>query len=108
MGSLLAAGIALCAPSAAFGQDDPPPPATTDAAAGATADAADEETIIVTARKREEALTDVPVAISTVSGDTVERRGLNSVREVAALIPGLNVTSDGPGRAFVAIRGIGF
>lgn len=63
--------------------------------------------IIVTARKREETLLDVPVAISAVTGDTLEQRGINSVREAAALTPGLNITSDGSGRAFVAIRGVG-
>jgi iron complex outermembrane receptor protein len=104
------AGIAVALfTSPALAQEDP---AATEAAAADTpasiADGADGEVIFVTARKREETLTDVPVAISAVTGDTVERRGLNSVREVAALTPGLNINSDGPGRAFVAIRGIGF
>jgi iron complex outermembrane receptor protein len=65
------------------------------------------ETIVVTARKREETLQDVPIAITAVAGDTAERRGVTSVRDIASLVPGLNVTSDGVGRAFVAIRGIG-
>ncbi len=79
-----------------------------DAAPTAAEDAAPAEgEIIVTARKREETLLDVPVAISAVSGDTLEQRGINSVREAAALTPGLNITSDGSGRAFVAIRGVG-
>ena len=63
--------------------------------------------IVVTARKREETLLDVPVAITAVSGDTLERRGINSVREVASQTPGLNISSDGAGRAFVSIRGVG-
>ena len=49
----------------------------------------------------------MPVAVTAVTGETAERRGINSIREVASLAPGLNVNSDGMGRAFVAIRGIG-
>ena len=45
--------------------------------------------------------------MSAVTGETLERRGINSVREIAALTPGLNINSDGVGRAFVAIRGVG-
>lgn len=63
--------------------------------------------IVVTARRREETLQDVPVAITAVSGDTIEQRGLTSVRDIAQSVPGLNINSDGAGRAFVAIRGVG-
>jgi len=63
--------------------------------------------IVVTARKREETLQDVPVAVSAIDGDTLASRGFNSVREAAVLSPGLNINSDGSGRAFVAIRGVG-
>jgi iron complex outermembrane recepter protein len=63
--------------------------------------------IVVTARKREETLLDVPVAASAITGALLEERGINSVREAAALTPGLNINSDGAGRAFVAIRGVG-
>lgn len=95
----LSAALVAFAPSMVSAQDAAPT-AAEDAAP------ADGE-IIVTARKREETLLDVPVAISAVSGDTLEQRGINSVREAAALTPGLNITSDGSGRAFVAIRGVG-
>jgi len=63
--------------------------------------------IIVTARKRAETLLDVPVAVTAISGDTLARRNINSVREAAVLSPGLNISSDGAGRAFVSIRGVG-
>lgn len=63
--------------------------------------------IVVTARKRAETLLDVPIAATAISGDTLAARGINSVREAAALAPGLNINSDGTGRAFVAIRGVG-
>jgi iron complex outermembrane receptor protein len=64
--------------------------------------------VVVTARHREEALQDVPVAITAISGNELEERGLDSVSEAAWLSPGLNINSDGVGRAFIAIRGVGF
>ncbi|MDE2301249.1 MAG: TonB-dependent receptor [Sphingomonadales bacterium] len=70
-------------------------------------DSADTNTIIVTARKRAEALKDVPVAITAISGDTIEKSGFTSVKDVATLTPSLDINSDGAGRAFIAIRGIG-
>ncbi|WP_148274843.1 TonB-dependent receptor [Novosphingobium sp. PP1Y] len=63
--------------------------------------------IVVTARKRTETLKDVPVAATAVTGDIIEKRGLSSVRDIASLTPGLNINSDGGGRAFIAIRGVG-
>lgn len=66
-----------------------------------------EQEIVVTARKREESLKDVPVAATAITGDTIERRGFTSVKDVATITPSLNINSDGAGRAFVAIRGVG-
>ena len=105
--------FALAAPAAAqdlLAADSTDAAAQPDTGSGAAvtpeAQVGDQD-IVVTARRREETLQDVPVAISAVSGDTIERRGLNSVSEVARLTPGLNINSDGSGRAFVAIRGVG-
>ncbi|MEQ1493293.1 MAG: TonB-dependent receptor plug domain-containing protein, partial [Terricaulis sp.] len=63
--------------------------------------------IVVTARKREERLQDVPIAVTAVTADTIEREQINSVREIAAFSPGLNITTDAVGRAFMSIRGVG-
>jgi iron complex outermembrane recepter protein len=94
--TLLVATTAALAISPAYAQE----------AAGAGV-STDDGTIIVTARKREESLKDVPVAATAISGDEIERRGFTAVREVAQLTPSLNINSDGAGRAFVSIRGIG-
>ncbi len=98
--TLLASGCALAVLglSPAFAQDTAPADA---------ADAGGDQEIIVTARKRNETLLDVPVAVSAISGDTLAKRNINSVREAALLSPGLNISSDGAGRAFVSIRGVG-
>ena len=63
--------------------------------------------VVVTARRREEVLQDVPVAVTAISGDELEARGLASVGEAAWLSPGLNINVDSVNRAFVAIRGVG-
>lgn len=79
------------------------------AAQAQAADSAEDDSsaIVVTARKREERLQDVPVAATAVSGAEIESRGLVSVKDVATLTPSLSINSDGAGRAFIAIRGIG-
>ncbi len=99
---LTAAAVAAFAPLPAFAQDAAPPTEETSADTSIG-----NNEIVVTARKREETLLDVPVAITAISGDTLQARGINSVREAALLSPGLNINSDGTGRAFVAIRGVG-
>ena len=96
-----AAVVALAAPFGAFAQDTTPPEETSaDTSVGETE-------IVVTARKREETLLDVPVAATAISGDLIEKRGLVAVKDVAQLTPSLNINSDGAGRAFVSIRGVG-
>lgn len=95
---ILAAGVGLAALSggAAWAQDVP-----------STDDSAQVEDIIVTARKRSERLADVPVAVTAITSDTLERRQLTSIRDVAAITPGLNINSDSAGRGFLSIRGVG-
>ncbi len=65
------------------------------------------EEIVVTARKREEVLRNIPVAATAVTADALHRNNVRTVADVEALTPGLNINSDSPGRAFVAIRGVG-
>jgi len=78
-----------------------------DASGPAASEGEEDGVIVVTARKRDETLSDVPIAVTAIDGDTLTARGINSVREAAVLSPGLNINSDGSGRAFVAIRGVG-
>lgn len=96
--STLVLAVALGA-SPALAQDSASTPAAVEAE--------DDGVIVVTARKRDETLSDVPIAVTAIDGDTLTARGINSVREAAVLSPGLNINSDGSGRAFIAIRGVG-
>ncbi|USU11472.1 TonB-dependent receptor [Sphingomonadaceae bacterium OTU29THOMA1] len=101
--------LALALPAVTHAQVAEAPDATDTAPGKATGPAPQtgDQEIVVTARKRAETLLDVPIAATAISGNTLTERGINSVREAATLTPGLNITSDGSGRAFVSIRGVG-
>lgn len=46
--------------------------------------------IVVTARKRSEVLQDVPISITAFSAESIERRGIESVYDIAKLTPNLS------------------
>lgn len=73
------------------------------------ADSSDNDDIIVTAQFREQRLQDTPIAITAISGDEIENKGLSNVADIASSAP--NVTIAQSGAAFagatVFIRGIG-
>jgi iron complex outermembrane recepter protein len=65
------------------------------------------EEIVVTASKREEKLRDVPSAITVLTGNTLNKLGVQSVRDFATLTPGLTVQdSANPGYGKIFIRGL--
>lgn len=100
---LAGAALALAVPSVAQAQQA----AAAAPAADAQATAEESDAIVVTARRREERLQDVPIAVTAVTADTLEREQINTIREVAAFAPGLNISTDAVGRAFMSIRGVG-
>jgi len=61
--------------------------------------------VIVTAQKREANLQDTPLSISAMSGDTLERIGIDTVDDFQFFVPGITVTNDS--MAIVNIRAIG-
>lgn len=62
--------------------------------------------VIVTAQKREQALFDVPLAVSAFSGQQLEDMGADSLTDIALSTPGFSVTESGPGVQTLQIRGI--
>ena len=63
--------------------------------------------IVVTASKRNESLTEVPSAISLLSSDTLEQRGMQQFSEYIKAVPGLSsIDAAAPGRGQAVIRGI--
>lgn len=84
------------------------------ATAAAAQDAAPQESgvsqspdIIVTARRREEALQDVPISITAVSGESLARSGVNDALALQSRVPSLSLTNQGTSRNELgfAIRG---
>jgi iron complex outermembrane receptor protein len=64
------------------------------------------ETIIVTAQKRAEALQDVPIAVTALTADTLEKAGGSDLSDFAGLVPGLQFQNDRAGENRTTIRGI--
>ena len=93
---LSAACLALAVPSLAFAQGAPQ-----------AEDASDGE-IVVTAQGRSQLLSDVPVAISAVSAETLQNSGANDIRQLNQVAPSLLVSSTGSeANGSARIRGIG-
>ncbi|KAF1017093.1 MAG: Colicin I receptor [Stenotrophomonas maltophilia] len=64
-------------------------------------------TVTATAQKRVEVVTDIPMSISVISEEQLDRLQVNNINDLAGLVPGLQVSSLGaPGRAMLSIRGI--
>lgn len=64
------------------------------------------EEILVTAEKREQALSDVPMALSAIEGDTIEDRGYTNLESFFRSIPSVSLLDGGAQRKQVIIRGI--
>ncbi|MFC5525160.1 TonB-dependent receptor [Rhodanobacter ginsengisoli] len=68
--------------------------------------ATDLSTVVVTANKRNERLQDVPMAVSALEGDQLERESAQSFADYATRVPGLNIVSQGPGQTQLVLRGV--
>ncbi len=95
--AISAATLTLAYPSIAFAQDE------------AQAEEADESNvIIVTATRREQALSDVPLAVSAIGSEALQNSGVTDLRALNQLAPSLIVSGATSESNFTArIRGIG-
>ena len=64
------------------------------------------EEIVVTATKRAESSQDIPVAIQAITGDSLEKLGVNTFDEYAKYLPNVVQQGRGPGRSEIYIRGV--
>jgi iron complex outermembrane receptor protein len=64
------------------------------------------ETIIVTAQKREENVQTAPLAISAVSGATIEKDRVTSINDLAQTMTGISFTANSPQANEINIRGV--
>jgi iron complex outermembrane recepter protein len=75
------------------------------AAEAAPADSDTLATIVVTAEKREEALKDVPMSVTAVTGNVLDKLQARDFSDFAALVPGMSLFSSQPGLTNVTLRG---
>jgi iron complex outermembrane recepter protein len=64
------------------------------------------EEVIVTAQKREERLLDVPIAMTALSGDELERTQARQLEDYVGKVPGLTLIDNGAAGSQLVIRGI--
>jgi len=74
----------------------------------AAADGLQIEEVIVTAQKRAQGLAEVPISISVVSGDELQRSGVSRVEDLYAIAPSLSFSpAQSSSGAGLRIRGVG-
>jgi outer membrane receptor protein involved in Fe transport len=107
---LLLSASALIAATPAVAQDSTQSSGETTSSSAARGDVESNspEEIIVTATRRAEALSDVPIAVSAVSAETLQNSGASDIRQLNQLAPSLLVSSTGSeANGSARIRGIG-
>ena len=62
----------------------------------ATAQNASLEEVIVTATRRAESVQDIPINITALSSDLIERQRLTDLSDIARVVPGMTVVDQGP------------
>ena len=62
--------------------------------------------IVVTAQKRAQALQDVPLSISALTAEQIEKRGFDGFTDYARSVPGLSFVDRGSGRNKITLRGV--
>lgn len=96
--ALLMAGALAVLPTASWAQE---------AEDGATtSEAADSSEIVVTALKRGTLLQETPLAISAVTGQSLQNAGTTSFTDLTRNAPSLRIVDGGPGNRRVILRGV--
>jgi iron complex outermembrane receptor protein len=96
--SATAAAIAVIATISARADDQAEP-------AFDAANRAQLQEIVVTAQKREEKLHDVPMGITAISSDELQKEQLISLADLQSKVPGLSLTNIEPGITRLTLRG---
>ena len=102
--SLVCATILMgCTAIPAFAQTAPEAPAEAPQASAVE----DNSAIVVTATRRATSLQDVPINISAVGKDQLERQRIDDVRDIADFTPGITIADTGPGSTgTIVLRGL--
>ncbi len=62
--------------------------------------------VIVTAQKRAQALADIPMSVSVVSAESLERQQADNFQDLVTLVPGLSINTNTRGQSRITLRGI--
>ncbi|MGB0920258.1 MAG: TonB-dependent receptor [Alphaproteobacteria bacterium] len=62
--------------------------------------------IVVTAQKREQNVKEVPISVSTISGDDLREGNIENMNDLSKVTPNLKISADGVYN-FISIRGLG-
>jgi iron complex outermembrane recepter protein len=65
------------------------------------------EEVVVTAERREETVLETPVAVTALSGEFIEERGLSTVEDLVEYAPSLQIFTEQVNTELYMIRGIG-
>ncbi len=66
------------------------------------------EEVVVRAQRRDQDVTDVPIAVTALSGEQLKTLGVSDARELGGVVPGLVVSEGGQGAPVYTLRGVGF
>jgi iron complex outermembrane receptor protein len=64
------------------------------------------EEVTVTAQKREQVLADIPMSITVLGGDMLEKQRAYNFQDLVPLVPGLSIVGDTPGVTRITLRGV--
>lgn len=108
---LLATTVFTFVSAPAFAQEAARPASSVGQSSGARPSSSADNTleeIVVTAQKRTESVQDVPISISVVGRDQLDRQQVNEVKDLRSVVPSLEVSDTGqsPGSG-AFIRGLG-
>lgn len=93
-----AIGSLAFVPTAAFAQDAEPEAEVPE----------NERVIVVQARRQNETLQEVPVSVTAIGGDTLQRYNIDQVADITSRVPTLNVQVGGSGSGGqLSLRGVG-
>jgi outer membrane receptor protein involved in Fe transport len=93
-------GLALLAVLVSAGQV-----AQADEASATEASASTLQEVVVTAQKREEKLHDVPMGVTAITPDELQKQQLKSLEDLASKVPGLSLSDIQPGNTRITLRG---
>ena len=110
LAAALAVTVAAADPAIAQGVAAPALAASAASAVATSARAASApetlEAVVVTATKRSTTLQKTPISMTAVTGDDLQRRGIESVAALVGEVPGVSIKTTGPGQTEFELRGL--